>query len=133
MPWKPSWFHHAGQPFPSDEIKYTSLYYETSSGVPSPEVSTSEALALIQRRALRGGTKVWTDGMHDWLPLHKCHTLFVGLEELELDATVTMLHYEESPNNPVRAAPFRPPMTSPARPSASRGQLHSEGRRAKCS
>ena len=44
-------------PFPSDEIKYTSLYYETSSGVPSREISTSEVRASPPNlNPNRGGT-----------------------------------------------------------------------------
>ena len=46
----------------------------------------AQAVSFLKERTIRGGTKVWTDGMKDWLPLHKCTTLFVGLEDLQVNA-----------------------------------------------
>ena len=45
---------------------------EDGESAQSDEISVSDAKALLEAGTISGATKVWTDGMDDWLPLAEC-------------------------------------------------------------
>ena len=54
---------------------YSTLHYETADG-PSDELSTAQAMVLLDDGSLTLETMVWTAGMEQWLPLRECSTEF---------------------------------------------------------
>ena len=58
-------------PEPSGRLYYT-LVDEDGDEEQSDEVDAAEVQALIEGGQLTGATKVWADGMDDWVPLSEC-------------------------------------------------------------
>eukprot|EP01043_Picozoa_sp_COSAG02_P033598 COSAG02_NODE_2300_length_9188_cov_57.987787_6_plen_1400_part_00 len=61
-------------------VEFHSLHYtyddEDGESAQSDEISVSDAKALLEAGAISSATKVWTDGMDDWLPLAECAARF---------------------------------------------------------
>jgi hypothetical protein len=51
-------------------------YTEAGAEAQSDEITTAEARALLEAGTITAATKVWTDGMDDWIPLAKCASRF---------------------------------------------------------
>ena len=93
-------------PEPSGRLYYT-LVDEDGDEEQSDEVDAAEVQALIEGGQLTGATKVWADGMDDWVPLSECRSNFPGLMgELSGIELYTGLHYEgaDGPSDEISTA-----------------------------
>ena len=86
-------------PEPSGRLYYT-LVDDDGDEEQSDEVAAAEVQALIEGGQLSGATKVWADGMDDWVPLSECASRW-GLvlpagaagAGAEAEAEAAKLHY----------------------------------------
>ena len=64
--------------------QYSELHYvyqdEAGEEAQSDEIDVGSVRSLLQAGTVTAATKVWTDGMDDWVPLGSCADLF-GLRD----------------------------------------------------
>jgi hypothetical protein len=58
------------------ELYYTAVDAEGEESANDEGVSVAEAQRLIESGVITAGSKLWAEGMDEWLPLHECAELF---------------------------------------------------------